>query len=231
MNWDGLQDRFALLPRNAASSYFRRWSGLLDGSLLTRLRRHLGGLRRQRGDVDLGAEWFVLAALSVNNVPVRKFTPVAAVLCPQQRSITCGGIPDHGDLLFKNSLEGAEAYMSENRLARTERGNRWIWRVSRMPYLSPPCFRSEEDAERYCFGSGVSSLEDHHWDAHYTYSRCCENSIVSRYGVWVLPSPGTARSLLSVGHTSVCWPLTPGGIARCAELASLVKNDFPDNTR
>ncbi|CAE7942928.1 unnamed protein product [Symbiodinium sp. KB8] len=81
-DWDGINDRFAVVPRRYAKPYFGRWPWLVNGSLLPMMLR---AATRSRSEVspDLyrGPEWSLLAALHWYRLPVRRFGSTGAVLC------------------------------------------------------------------------------------------------------------------------------------------------------
>ncbi|CAK0801359.1 unnamed protein product [Prorocentrum cordatum] len=145
-DWDGLNDRFAIVPRRWASAYFGRWPRLLNGSLLPAVRRAAGGARLALR-FEAGPEWLLLAGLRAAGAPVRRFSPVAAVLCqPGSRRGRYGRCtrpwPPAGRS-FKYSAEASEAHANAARL----RLEGWGWRAAEeAPVLSPACFEAPADA-------------------------------------------------------------------------------------
>ena len=112
--WDGINDRFALVPRSFAKIYFGRWPRILNGhcgsvgrtwsavwfssgSLLPMMlneapprlelspRFHGGRLFSKRSLDFSGPEWSLLAALRWHRVPLQRFGSTGAVLCLDRR--------------------------------------------------------------------------------------------------------------------------------------------------
>merc|ERR1719424_530126 len=73
MDWDGLNDRLAIVPRRWASAYFGRLPNLLNGSLVFQLSYQL----KER----VTSERLLLLALHLAGAPVRRFSSTCAVLC------------------------------------------------------------------------------------------------------------------------------------------------------
>eukprot|EP00928_Gymnodinium_smaydae_P064969 TRINITY_DN48188_c0_g1_i1.p1 TRINITY_DN48188_c0_g1~~TRINITY_DN48188_c0_g1_i1.p1 ORF type:complete len:517 (-),score=80.50 TRINITY_DN48188_c0_g1_i1:28-1443(-) len=204
-DWDGLNDRFALIPRVWASAYLGRWPRLLNGSLLPALRR-----ATPEGPLDLkfnaGPEWLLRVTLHDAKVPVRRFQGVLALVCQQGSKRGRYGrctrpFPPTG-LSFKYSSEASEAHATLGRLQLEG----WEWRAAHGPELSPGCFETTEQRDGCCQpppGTPGASLngDSNCWTDVYSYARCC----APRPGVWFLPSPTRARELLAAKAAPVCW--------------------------
>ena len=109
-DWDGINDRFAVVPRKYAKPYFRRWPWLVNGSLLPMMRRAAG--TTLDSDFFRGPEWSLLAALHWYRVPVRRFGSTGAVLCMGGRRAKYGRCTRPrfpGGFSYKYSGEVSEA--------------------------------------------------------------------------------------------------------------------------
>lgn len=147
-DWDGINDRFAVVPRRYAKPYFGRWPWLVNGSLLPMMLR---AATRSRSEVspDLyrGPEWSLLAALHWYRLPVRRFGSTGAVLCLGGRRAKYGRCTRQkrpSDLSYKYSGEVSES--SANVLLLRDG---WTWRFLASPRLEPPCF-DKDGEEKWC---------------------------------------------------------------------------------
>ncbi|CAE7234536.1 unnamed protein product [Symbiodinium necroappetens] len=147
-DWDGINDRFAVVPRRYAKPYFGRWPWLVNGSLLPMMLR---AATRSRSEVspDLyrGPEWSLLAALHWYRLPVRRFGSTGAVLCLGGRRAKYGRCTRRkrpSDLSYKYSGEVSES--SANVLLLRDG---WTWRFLASPRLEPPCF-DKDGEEKWC---------------------------------------------------------------------------------
>eukprot|EP00928_Gymnodinium_smaydae_P078997 TRINITY_DN63029_c0_g1_i1.p1 TRINITY_DN63029_c0_g1~~TRINITY_DN63029_c0_g1_i1.p1 ORF type:complete len:499 (-),score=32.21 TRINITY_DN63029_c0_g1_i1:345-1814(-) len=202
---DGLNDRMAIVPRRWASVYFDRWTLLYNSSLVHALRRAGAGL------AERGAEWLLLVALRGYSVPVRRFSPVAALMCTgatargkQVHNARCthklhfaGGPAEDVGVQFRYAQEAAEAMSAAKNFARG-----WVWRATPMPYVQPGCFTSVQERLDCCneskFGWGGAAIC---FNDIYYYSRCCGQDAsvdgVDSYGSiarWRFGARGPAES-------------------------------------
>jgi len=203
-DWDGVNDRFALVPRRWADAFFGRWPRLLNGSLLSAV-RSAAGHRRLDLKFEAGPEWLLLAALRRARATVLRFSPVAAVLCAsgskRGRYGRCTRPSGPLGLSFKYSSEASEAQANVARLGAVG----WEWRGSNAsPFLKPRCFESEDQQQSCC--DSLNGLNGHAncWTDVYSFARCCTPS---RLGLWVLPLATAAQELLEAGVSPVCWPV------------------------
>ena len=108
-DWDGINDRFALVPRHLGERYFGRWKPILNGSYVPMLASAHAGQLDPR--IERGPEWSLLATLS--RIPVARFAAIGAVLCPKNsrrgRHGRCTRRDRESDLSFKYSAEVSEA--------------------------------------------------------------------------------------------------------------------------
>eukprot|EP00929_Paragymnodinium_shiwhaense_P101832 TRINITY_DN65021_c0_g1_i1.p1 TRINITY_DN65021_c0_g1~~TRINITY_DN65021_c0_g1_i1.p1 ORF type:complete len:430 (-),score=32.54 TRINITY_DN65021_c0_g1_i1:414-1703(-) len=206
-DWDGLNDRFAIMPRHLSAAYFDRWPRVLNGSLLAPMRRAGGALGAVRQlKFEGGPEWLLKASLRSAGVRVRRFSSTSALLCqPLSKRGKYGRctspFPPHG-FSFKYSSEASEAHANLRRLY----GLQWEWRYGAniAPRLSPPCFEEEKHRASCCnLSDGISGFCDC-WTDIYNYERCC---LEDRAGLWILPSAAQARSYLERHEAPVCWLL------------------------
>eukprot|EP00927_Polykrikos_kofoidii_P044851 TRINITY_DN38727_c0_g1_i1.p1 TRINITY_DN38727_c0_g1~~TRINITY_DN38727_c0_g1_i1.p1 ORF type:complete len:454 (-),score=55.00 TRINITY_DN38727_c0_g1_i1:51-1412(-) len=204
-DWDGLNDRFALVPRHLALAYFARWPRLLNGTLLPSLLRAIGRGNVLRLKFDGGPEWLLRASLHAAGAAVRRFSPVAAVLCQtgsrRGRYGRCTRPWPGSGLIFKYSSEASEAHVNAARL----RSAGWRWRSSAAasPILEPPCFESDDDRRGCCSPTAGLNGDADCWTDVYSFARCCDRS--AQLGVWLLPSPRQARDLLRDNVGQACW--------------------------
>lgn len=200
-DWDGLNDRFAVVPRRWGNAYFGRWPALLNGSMLRDVQQAAGtGLLDLK--FDAGPEWLLRASLHSAGVPVRRFSPVAAVVCQpgshRGRYGRCTRAQPPSGLSFKYSSEVSEAHANAARLQRAG----WSWRTSVAPQLQPSCFESEVQQRACCSSSAGLNGDANCWTDVYSYARCCSRE---RAGLWVLPTSLEARLLLSEYAGPKCW--------------------------
>lgn len=219
-DWDGINDRFALVPRCWAAAYFDRWPLALNGSLLPLMRRAAGGFRRVALKFDGGPEWLLAASLRWGRAPVRRFAPVGALLCPAgstrgQYGRCTKPWPPTG-LSFKYSAEASEAHANARNLGIFA----WQWRASQhAPSLAPPCFESETHRHDCCSRSAGLNGDAGCWTDVYSFSRCCQPG---RLGLWILPSAAGAAELelASQQGGGFCW-LVVTAVSQCLKAADL----------
>ena len=73
MDWSGINDRFALVPRRWADAYFSRWPLILNGTLLWHLWRAVPAASiLPSHDFYGGPEWSLLAMLGRHKVQIKR---------------------------------------------------------------------------------------------------------------------------------------------------------------
>ncbi|CAK9009242.1 Uncharacterized protein SCF082_LOCUS10221 [Durusdinium trenchii] len=193
-DWDGINDRFALVPRRFGHIYFGRWPWILNGSYL-QMMKNAAPLNFELSPKFFGGpEWSLLAALNYRRVPVRRFTPTGAVLCLNSRRARYGRCTRPrvaGEPSFKYSSEASEARTALSRMALG-----WTWHFAPPPLFEPPCFEEPEDQLQCCNHRlhGVSG-DAQCWTDVFDHGRCCQ----PRHGLWILPSTSIAQEPLVKG--------------------------------
>ncbi|CAE7159423.1 unnamed protein product [Symbiodinium pilosum] len=207
-DWDGINDRFAIVPRKYAKPYFCRWPWLVNGSFLPMMHRATG--RLPASDFYRGPEWSLLAAMHWYRVPIRRFGSTGAILCMGGRRAKygrCTRPTNPAAFSYKYSAEVSEAsatfpliqqtfvncWMAGPRLLRLQRTVVCVLNAD----VAPRCRAASCDAK--C------------WTDVYDYGRCC---LDGREGLWVLPSPEAAEAILNSGNYPFCWPIVEA-VQRC----------------
>eukprot|EP00933_Yihiella_yeosuensis_P074048 TRINITY_DN82884_c0_g1_i1.p1 TRINITY_DN82884_c0_g1~~TRINITY_DN82884_c0_g1_i1.p1 ORF type:complete len:275 (-),score=26.82 TRINITY_DN82884_c0_g1_i1:264-1088(-) len=216
-DWDGLNDRFALVPRRWTHAYFGRWPRLLNGTFLGPMRQ--AAPKPPRGKFYGGPEWSLMAGLWAFGTPVSRFAGTGAILCLNSKRARYGRCTrklDPTGFMFKYSAEASEAHLNVGRL----RMDGWEWRSSpRGPSIDPPCFESDDVGRSCCSrrSHGVAG-DGECWTDVYDFSRCCGG--LSRPGLWILPTVVQARDYLVTGRFPTCWPMVSSN-QRCLSQADL----------
>ncbi|CAJ1345627.1 unnamed protein product [Effrenium voratum] len=210
-DWDGINDRFALVPRHLGERYFGRWKPILNGSYVPMLASAHAGQLDPR--IERGPEWSLLATLS--RIPVARFAAIGAVLCPKNsrrgRHGRCTRRDRESDLSFKYSAEVSEASANAARLLKG-----WTWQPGPAPLLEPPCFKDPEDGLACCSRTTGVSGSAPCWNDVYDFGRCCH---AEQTGLWVLPTPPIASEMLASG-SSLCWHIVEA-VQRCLPRSQL----------
>ncbi|CAE8639016.1 unnamed protein product [Polarella glacialis] len=118
MDSDGVNDRFALVPRRWGDTYFGIYESTLNGSLAKKM-----PLAKEMGANALGPEWLLGVNLRARDVPLARFDSVSAVRCSRNSQMHCA----KPDARFKYYMEAADADHNARRLASLG----WEWSLAR----------------------------------------------------------------------------------------------------
>ncbi|CAE8595252.1 unnamed protein product [Polarella glacialis] len=190
-DFDGVNDRLAIVPRAWADAYFGLWRHLwlnaslddqiLDQSLITYMSNHPS---KDSPTKPIGHAFLLLASLNWHNASIARFSSVAALICTQasHQAVSQGcrlqkyvAYPPLS-LRFQSYAEAQEAHLN----AELQFQGGWQWQaVNETPYRRP-CFKSLHDQEQCCSLRGPAGPADlssmsQCWNdlVSWDYSRCC----------------------------------------------------------